>query len=135
MEQTCEFFEIEVFGQQIFAAQIDDGAMLGLALVPISFNHAHVFVRRAVTAWGPNDTQEHNTPKPCPCLDARRTRRFASDIPNKNRLNLSPRLRGRRKQNAVKSTLFRRPSPGKRKTRAITASLRSVGAPSMLWSA
>jgi hypothetical protein len=46
-------------GQQIFAAKIDDCAMLVLAVLAIGLNDANVFVLDPLAAGGSNHAQVH----------------------------------------------------------------------------
>ena len=45
--------------QHIPTTEIDDGAMPRLAVLPISFDHPHIFVLDALAAGRPHYPQEH----------------------------------------------------------------------------
>jgi len=62
VQQTCEFLQVETFGEKISAAKVENGAMTGLALLTIGFDHPHVFVFNPFPASGSDDPQEHRPP-------------------------------------------------------------------------
>jgi len=69
MQQSRQLLEIEVLTQKVLASEIDDGAVLGFAiLVAKGLNQAHIFVRDPVAASGSDHAQEHGLPLFCPCL-------------------------------------------------------------------
>src|SRR5262249_7424388 len=65
MQQSIELVEIEMRSEQILAAEIDDRAMLILAVRAIGFDDAHVRVLNPLAAGGANHAQIHN-PSPNP---------------------------------------------------------------------
>jgi hypothetical protein len=64
VQQTPELAKIKMRRQQIPATQINDGAVLGLAVVvAIGFDHTHIFVLgRFAAAAGFDHAQEHRAP-------------------------------------------------------------------------
>jgi len=60
VQQAAELVEIKMSGQQIPAAEIDDGAVPGLAvIITKGFDHTHVFAFDALADGGPDQAQEH----------------------------------------------------------------------------
>ncbi len=60
MQQTAQLVEVEMRGQHIAAAEIDDGAMLRLAgVVTIGLDDAHIVALDALADSRPDDAQEH----------------------------------------------------------------------------
>ena len=59
LQQASQFVEIEMGRQQVPPPEIEHGAMARLAVVPIGFDHAHIFVLDALGAGGADDAQEH----------------------------------------------------------------------------
>src|SRR5215469_3956998 len=66
VQQSIEFVEIEMRSQQILAAEIDDCAMLILAVLAIGFDDAHVLVFDPLGAGGANHAQIHGPSIRCP---------------------------------------------------------------------
>jgi hypothetical protein len=60
VQKSRQLLQIKVRSQKIFAPEIDDGAMLGFALlIAKRFNQAHVFVLDPIAASGSDHAQEH----------------------------------------------------------------------------
>src|SRR5258708_28833514 len=94
VQQAAELVEVEMRCQKIAAAEIDDGAMLRLAVVvAIGFDHAHVFALHVLADVRPDHSQEHpatrGNGKTCPCEFARCSLRFAITKPTKKEKSLS----------------------------------------------
>src|SRR5215831_182482 len=66
MQQTPQLRQIEMRREQILAAKIENGAVLGFARpVAIGFDEAHVFALDALADGCPHDPQEHWSGGPC----------------------------------------------------------------------
>src|SRR5580704_17761595 len=94
VQQAAELVEVEMRCQKIAATEIDDGAMLRLAVVvAIGFDHAHVFALHVLADVRPDHSQEHpatrGNGKTCPCEFARCSLRFATTKPTKKEKSLS----------------------------------------------
>src|SRR5437660_3970264 len=67
MQQTPQLRQIEMRGEQILAAKVEDGAVLGFAgAIAIGFDEAHVFALDALADGCPHDPQEHWSGTPIP---------------------------------------------------------------------
>src|SRR5215813_14130818 len=66
MQQSIELVEIEMRSEQILAAEIDDRAMLILAVLATGFDDAHVLVLDPLGAGGANHAQIHGPSIRCP---------------------------------------------------------------------
>ena len=69
VQQSVELVDIEMCGQQIDAAKIENRPVLGLScVVAISLDEPQILVLNAFAAGGSNDPQEYRIcPKNCPC--------------------------------------------------------------------
>jgi len=80
VQQAAELVEIKMRRQQIPAAEIDDGAVTGLAVVvAIGFDHAHIVALDALADGRSDQAQEHGlvarpNGKICPCEYAEHSR-------------------------------------------------------------
>ena len=60
MQQTPQLRQIQMRREQILAAEIENGAVLGFAgPVAIGFDHAHVFALKAVADGCPHNPEKH----------------------------------------------------------------------------
>jgi hypothetical protein len=59
VQQACQLAEIEMGGQQVLAAEIEDGAMTGLAVLAKGLDDPHLLVFDAFAAGGAHHPQEH----------------------------------------------------------------------------
>jgi hypothetical protein len=59
VQQPRQLVEIEMLGQHIAAAEIENGAMAGLTVLSNGFDDPHILVLDTLTAGGANDAEEH----------------------------------------------------------------------------
>jgi hypothetical protein len=59
VQQARQLGEVEMGGQQVLAAEIEDGAMTGLAVLTKGFDDTHVLMFDAFAPGGAHHPQEH----------------------------------------------------------------------------